>query len=565
MANDSVLSVGNLIPIKGHDLLLRSIAAIAPGHPHLQCRIIGDGPERGRLQQLARELRIEDRVQFLARRPRSEVAAAMQDCTLFALPSWYEGLGCVYLEAMSVERPAIACRGQGIEEVIRHGENGWLVGPNNLDDLTNALRELTLRPAFAGETRLQRPANRAARLHSGTSGKEAVVDLPGVPGMKRRLLITTEIISPYRIPVFGALAQHPDVDLHVIFLAETDPTMRRWKIYKDEIHFSYEVLPHWRRRVAGYNFLLNRGVASALERAQPDVIVCGGYGYLANWQAMVWARQHNRPVFLWSESNQQDQRRGMPHVEMLKRRFVAACSGFVVPGKSAAAYVASFGVPGGRIFAAPNAVDNAFFAREASAARSRVFEMRHQFGLPDRYFLYVGRLVFSKGVFDLLDAYSELPPEVRAEVGLLFVGDGVEQPELEARARAIHSGTVRFAGFAHREQLAVYYALAEALVFPTHTDPWGLVVNEAMACGIPIIATDAGGCVVDLVQDGWNGYVVPKSAPEKLAEALTKVAASPELNTAMGTRSAQRIEQNSPQACAAGFVAGMNSVEIRAV
>ena len=73
--------------------------------------------------------------------------------------------------------------------------------------------------------------------------------------MKRRLVITTEIISPYRIPVFNALAEHPDVDLHVIFLAETDPSMRRWKIYKDEIRFSYEVLPHWRRRVAGYNLL----------------------------------------------------------------------------------------------------------------------------------------------------------------------------------------------------------------------------------------------------------------------------------------------------------------------
>jgi glycosyltransferase involved in cell wall biosynthesis len=268
-------------------------------------------------------------------------------------------------------------------------------------------------------------------------------------------------------------------------------------------------------------------------------------------------------MFLWSESNQQDQRRGMPPVEKLKRRFISECSGFVVPGKSAAEYVTTFSVPRGRIFVAPNAVDNAFFSQEASAARSRPAEMRRQFGLPERYFLCVGRLVFSKGVLDLLDAYSRLAPELRAGAELLFVGDGVEQPELEARAAAIHPGTVRFAGFAHREQLAVYYALAEALVFPTHTDPWGLVVNEAMACGIPIVATDAGGCVVDLVQDGWNGYVVPKSAPEKLAEALTKVACSPDLNATMGARSAQRIQQNSPQACAAGFVAAMDAAGVK--
>jgi teichuronic acid biosynthesis glycosyltransferase TuaC len=142
LENAVILSVGNLIPIKGHELLLRSIAAIAPSHPHLQCKIIGDGSERARLQELTRELRIEDKVHFLGRRSRSEVAEAMRKCTLFALPSWYEGLGGVYLEAMSAERCAIACRGQGIEEIIRHGENGWLIQPQNLSDLTDALHTL---------------------------------------------------------------------------------------------------------------------------------------------------------------------------------------------------------------------------------------------------------------------------------------------------------------------------------------------------------------------------------------------------------------------------------------
>jgi teichuronic acid biosynthesis glycosyltransferase TuaC len=141
-ADLTILSVGNLIPIKGHELLLRSVAEITPAHPQVQCRIIGDGPERIRLQELARQLRIDDRVHFLGRRPRAEVAAAMRECALFALPSSYEGLGCVYLEAMSAERPAIACRGQGIEEIIRHGENGWLVEPKDLSGLTNALHAL---------------------------------------------------------------------------------------------------------------------------------------------------------------------------------------------------------------------------------------------------------------------------------------------------------------------------------------------------------------------------------------------------------------------------------------
>lgn len=134
-----ILSVGNLIPIKGHDLLIRAVAKLAPEIPRLGLEIIGDGPERGRLQELAQQLQILDRVGFLGRRSRRQVADAMRLCTIFALPSQYEGLGCVYLEAMAVGKAVIGCRGQGIAEIIQHGSNGFLVGPGNEKELTLAL------------------------------------------------------------------------------------------------------------------------------------------------------------------------------------------------------------------------------------------------------------------------------------------------------------------------------------------------------------------------------------------------------------------------------------------
>jgi hypothetical protein len=85
--------------------------------------------------------------------------------------------------------------------------------------------------------------------------------------MRRRLVILTEIIAPYRIPVFNVLARHPEIDLHVIFLAESDPGLREWQVYKDEIQFSFQVLPSWRQRVAGHKFLLHRGMKEALRGA----------------------------------------------------------------------------------------------------------------------------------------------------------------------------------------------------------------------------------------------------------------------------------------------------------
>jgi glycosyltransferase involved in cell wall biosynthesis len=140
--SDTILSVGNLIPVKGHDRLLRAFADIHRRFPHVSCDFIGDGPELPRLRSLARELALGDKVRFLGRKSRSQVADAMRSSTLFALPSTYEGLGCVYLEAMSCQKVAIACRGQGIEEIIRHGENGWLIDANDAEGLSTTLSTL---------------------------------------------------------------------------------------------------------------------------------------------------------------------------------------------------------------------------------------------------------------------------------------------------------------------------------------------------------------------------------------------------------------------------------------
>jgi teichuronic acid biosynthesis glycosyltransferase TuaC len=169
-ASDTILSVGNLIPIKGHELLLRALAGILPRYPHISCEIIGDGPEHQRLTRLASDCNMAGKVRFLGRQSRKQVADAMRRCVLFALPSRYEGLGCVYLEAMSTEKPVVACRGQGIDELIRHGSNGWLIEPGNLQELTAVLS------ALLQNLQLRRQIGTAARrtvLESLTSAHQA--------------------------------------------------------------------------------------------------------------------------------------------------------------------------------------------------------------------------------------------------------------------------------------------------------------------------------------------------------------------------------------------------------
>lgn len=151
-----ILSVSNLIPSKGVDLNLKAFAPLAVKYPDLVYKIIGDGSELLKLKRMVRQLNIpEQRVCFMGQLSNREVIRHMSESDIFSLPSWQEGFGVVYIEAMSQGRPVIACKGEGIEDVIEHGENGFLVKPRDVDSLLETLDYLLSNPGVAekvGET-----------------------------------------------------------------------------------------------------------------------------------------------------------------------------------------------------------------------------------------------------------------------------------------------------------------------------------------------------------------------------------------------------------------------------
>jgi len=140
----TVLSVSNLYPSKGIDLNIRAIERLRRMHPCLGYEIIGSGPEERKLRYLARNL--GDQVVFLGRQPHDRVLERMAACTVFSLPSWSEGFGIVYLEAMALGKPVIACQGEGPEDFVRHGRTGFLVKPRDVESLVEALDFLLSHP-----------------------------------------------------------------------------------------------------------------------------------------------------------------------------------------------------------------------------------------------------------------------------------------------------------------------------------------------------------------------------------------------------------------------------------
>jgi glycosyltransferase involved in cell wall biosynthesis len=162
----TILIVGNLLAGKGHELVLRAFSRVKDSHPGLQCLMIGEGADRDRFIVLARALGISEQIHFPGRRSRDEVAEAMRNCTVFVLPSRYEGLGCVYLEAMACGKPVIACRGQGIDEIIHgndaDGSNGWLIPVDGLEELVQGLQVLL--------------GNAALRARIGQAARQTILD-----------------------------------------------------------------------------------------------------------------------------------------------------------------------------------------------------------------------------------------------------------------------------------------------------------------------------------------------------------------------------------------------------
>ncbi len=147
-----MVSVSNLMKSKGIDLNLKAFAALMDRHPALSYKIIGSGPELSGLRKLLKQLHIpENRVSFMGRLPNQEVLRHMSEADFFSLPSWEEGFGVVYIEAMSQGKPVIACRGQGIADVIEHEVNGLLVEPRSVDSLVRAIDYLLNNPKRAAE------------------------------------------------------------------------------------------------------------------------------------------------------------------------------------------------------------------------------------------------------------------------------------------------------------------------------------------------------------------------------------------------------------------------------
>ena len=284
------------------------------------------------------------------------------------------------------------------------------------------------------------------------------------------------------------------------------------------------------------------GLATLLTRVDPSCLAISGYAHPAMRRAATWARAQGRKTILISDSQARDLVRN-PLKEMVKRVWVTRhFDAAFVAGAAAAAYVESLGVPPHRIWRGYDVVDNDHFARQAAEARTRAAEVRRALGLPETYLLYVGRFAPEKNLPRLLEAFATVVRrEPTRDHRLVLVGGGPEESALKAQAAAL-SGRVSFPGFKQADELPLYYGLASAFVLPSLVEPWGLVINEAMASGLPVIASSQCGAVPDLVFPGLNGLVVDPHDTRDIARAISGMMSDEGRRGEMGRASARLVD-----------------------
>ena len=341
-----------------------------------------------------------------------------------------------------------------------------------------------------------------------------------------RLALLTEIPAPYRIPLFNALSER--LDLRVLFLAERDPRRGFYELHRDEWRFDHRVLRGPQLRRGARWLVLNRGVLRELRRFRPDSVAVGGWNQPAFWVALAYCRARRIPLLVWIESTARDARSEARPLALARAAMVRGASGAYVPGTAAADYARSLGVE--LVETAPNAVDASIFERAAVDRSER----------NGCTFLYVGRLDREKGLGTLLEAFRDVPGE------LVLVGEGAD----EERLRGLAGESVRFEGPKERDELIAYYRDADVFVLPSHSEPWGMVLNEAAAAGLPLVATEESGAAQDLI-DG-NGFRVPADDVPALRDALRRLADDSELRREYGARSLELAKRFTPEAWAEG-------------
>ena len=389
-------------------------------------------------------------------------------------------------------------------------------------------------------------------------------------GSKALLRVRVFVTHPvqYHAPLWRALAGSAGIDLKVFYF--NDQSMRGGldKGFGVPVAWDVDLLAGYPSTFLSRDASLDRPhemaipeVDALMAAERPDWIVLGGYMHAFERQLVRAAPRHGARVLLRGElSDFSETQRALPKRlarELYLRWFYRHVDCFCYPGVMAHRHLRRRGVPDERLFFSPYAVDDVFLTRRASTLDR--MQVRRSLGFADDDFLFMlsGKLIPRKDPMAVLAALAKL--HSREKVGLVAIGDGHLRREFEAQARALLGPRFVFPGFVNQSELSRYYVAADALVMPSRCETWGLVVNEAMHHGLPVLVSDRVGCHPDLIIEGVTGHTYPIDRVDVLAGHMARLVDAPQQAAKMGAAAHDHVKGYTVSRAAKGVLEALSA------
>lgn len=370
--------------------------------------------------------------------------------------------------------------------------------------------------------------------------------------IKPRVVYWTNIPAPYMIDRFNALANRNIVEFQAWFSARTESD-RSWTVDESMWSFPFAYLP----RIS----IGSRALALPVRLLGKDLpeILIGLHAEPTFLAAQEVGRRRGVRTVIWMTTTYDSWVKRRWWKEAVKRATFSRVDAVFTTGADGAAVARRYGLQSECIYVLPHQIDSQrLVAAYRRLARERV-SIRDELGVRGLAFLYVGRLWRGKGLDYLLDAFARVVGRIPTEATLVLAGDGPDEARLRRRCHEDKLNVV-FAGFREGDELARIYAAADVFVFPTLGDPFGHVVEEAMACELPVISTSAAGEVRERIDDGCEGFIVPPADSQALEERMKTLATNEDLRTRMGRAGAARVAGNTANNWARAFEEAIGSV-----
>jgi glycosyltransferase involved in cell wall biosynthesis len=365
-----------------------------------------------------------------------------------------------------------------------------------------------------------------------------------------RVVVLTDIATPYVVAVLNALAQI--CDLIVLFEAASGSRGQDWRL-DHVVRFRYQVLGGRAIRRGSpdaTDWYPTPRTLRAIARIRPQAVISGGFSFPSLYAAAYCAVTRTGLV-IQSDGTRRSEA-GFGLAQRLSRALLSRLArGALANSEAAAERFIELGFPPACVFRAPHATDMEPYW---TVARSRCYERRDALRL-----LTVGRLIERKGVDRLLQAVQEARSR-GAEIRLTIVGTGPEESALRTLAAKLGLADVRWRGFADQGELPALYREADAFAFPTLWDPFGIVLLEAAATGLPVVASPHAGATAELIRDDVSGVIVDPDDVPGMANALVRLAADPAARERMGRAAHAATLSRTAAAAAGGYLEAARAV-----